>query len=139
MKKTYENILLIDDDRFTNFYNTKVLSNHKSFGTINSVTSGKAALIYLKNTIENANTQKPDIIFLDINMPAMNGWEFLSEYIKLDKSLTNTINLIILTSSSYNDDYEKAKKIGLVNTILQKPLSKTALDNLINTLTPSKL
>lgn len=131
MKKNYKNTLLIDDDKFTNLFNKKVLSKHKAFGNVSAVTSGKAALIYLKSVIK-LEANKPDVIFLDINMPSMNGWEFLSEYLKLDSSLTSCIDLIILTSSSYNKDLKKTKKINLINKIIQKPLSKNTLDLIIN-------
>lgn len=131
MKKIYKNTLLIDDDKFTNLYNRKLLSKHKSFGNISAVTSGKSALIYLRSVLEQ-EANRPDIIFLDINMPSMNGWEFLSEYLKLDQSLTNSIDLVILTSSSQKEELKKSTKTSLINKIIQKPLSKTTLDILIN-------
>lgn len=131
MKKNYKNTLLIDDDKFTNIYNRKVLSKHKAFGNISAVTSGKSALIYLRSVLEQ-EANRPDIIFLDINMPSMNGWEFLSEYLKLDQSLTHKIDLVVLTSSTYKDELKKSTKTSLVSKIIQKPLSKTTLDVLVN-------
>lgn len=130
MKKSYANVLLIDDDKFTNIHNTKLLANHSAFHNVRSVTSGKAALIYLQSVIKN-DAIKPDIIFLDINMPLMNGWEFLREYNNLNKDLIKSIELVILTSTDALT-VEKTKDLSFVKTIVNKPLSKTALNALIN-------
>ena len=71
MKTTTQHVLFIDDDRATNFLNKKVASNLGCFSSITAVQSGFEALDYLKSCEEHA-TIKPDLIFLDINMPAMN-------------------------------------------------------------------
>jgi len=88
-------VLLIDDDRLTSFYNEKIVNKHNAFKEVVSVNSGANALDYLKNAIEG-KVIKPELIFLDINMPAMNGWEFLKDFI--NKPLSISVLSDVLTS-----------------------------------------
>lgn len=128
--KNITSALLIDDDKFTNFYNEKIVTKHNSFKNVVSVTSGKEALDYLTNAFNN-NNNIPDVIFLDLNMPAMNGWEFIEEYKKLDINYTSKIDLVILTTSSNPDDFERSQDIDAVNGYINKPLSLDILDDII--------
>ncbi|WP_299256419.1 response regulator [uncultured Aquimarina sp.] len=123
-------VLLIDDDRPTNFYNSKVLSKHNSFDNIQVKQSGKDALKYLVN-VEKGIELKPNLIFLDLNMPAMNGWEFLTEYSKLNRNIIEDIKVIILTTSSDLKDIENSKANSLVEDLISKPLSFPLLNNVI--------
>jgi len=122
--------LLIDDDKLINFYNTKIVNKHLSFNNVTSVNSGKSALDYLK-LAQEGNAIKPDIIFLDLNMPAMNGWEFLEEYKKIDANFIKDIKIVILTTSSNPDDYKKSKFNVHVNDFINKPLTIDILDELL--------
>ncbi|WP_378172356.1 response regulator [Aquimarina sp. SS2-1] len=130
MEKSITSVLLIDDDKATNFFNERVVTRHNSFDNVNTVQSGKAALEYLTN-VKNNMAIKPDLIFLDINMPAMNGWEFLVEFAKLDKSTTEGIKVILLSTSSNPDDVNQSIKNHSVDDFINKPLSLELLDNVI--------
>ncbi|OEJ98490.1 hypothetical protein A8C32_04560 [Flavivirga aquatica] len=130
MGTTIKCALLIDDDRFTNFYNTKIVKRHEEFKDVIAVTSGQAGLNYLVEASKDL-CAKPDLIFLDINMPVMNGWEFVLEYNKLDKTFTEDIKLVMLTTSNNPDDFERSKKISTVNNYINKPLSVGLLANLL--------
>ncbi|MFD2561286.1 response regulator [Aquimarina rubra] len=130
MEKSITCALLIDDDKATNFFNERVVTKHNSFDSVNTVQSGKAALEYLAN-VENQTAIKPDVIFLDINMPAMNGWEFLVEFAKLNKSTTEGIKVILLSTSSNPDDVNESIKNHSVDDFINKPLSLDLLDNII--------
>lgn len=123
-------VLLIDDDRPTNFYNSMVLSKHSNFDNIQVKQSGEAALQYLMN-VEKGIALKPNLIFLDLNMPAMNGWEFLIEYSKLNHHIIKDIKVIILTTSSDVKDIENSKANSLVEDLISKPLSFPLLNNVI--------
>ncbi|QXP59267.1 two-component system response regulator [Olleya sp. HaHaR_3_96] len=122
--------LLIDDDKVINFYNEKIVNKHQDFINVVAVNSGMKALEYLNNAILGL-TKKPNLIFLDINMPAMNGWEFIEEYDKLDKAFTSSIKIILLTTSNNPDDFERYKTIDLLEDFINKPLSDSLLTNLI--------
>ncbi|WP_299438600.1 response regulator [uncultured Aquimarina sp.] len=130
MEKSIPCVLLIDDDKATNFFNERVVTRHNSFDNVNTVHSGKAALDYLTK-VENKVAIKPDLIFLDINMPAMNGWEFLVEFAKLNKSTTEGIKVILLSTSSNPDDVNESIKNHAVDDFINKPLSLDLLDNVL--------
>lgn len=132
MSKIIECVLLIDDDVATNFYNKRVVNKHGVFNDIITVDSGVKALHYLLEA-SKGKFQKPSLIFLDINMPGMNGWEFLHEYEKLDHTITNGIKLIMLTTSTNVDDYNRSLTYKSVNDFINKPLSVNLLDNVIET------
>ncbi len=130
MYKQVNCVLLVDDDKATNFFNERVVSRHGSFQEVSAVQSGMAALDYLKGVAENTTT-KPDLIFLDINMPAMNGWEFLIEFSKLDDKLTEGIKVILLSTSSNPDDVKESAKNHTVDDFINKPLSSGLLDDVL--------
>ncbi|MEW7277086.1 response regulator [Aquimarina sp. 2201CG1-2-11] len=123
-------VLLIDDDKATNFYNERVVSKHESFYKVNKVQSGLAALEYL-TAVENNLETKPDLIFLDINMPAMNGWEFLLEFSKLNPKVTDGIKIILLSTSSNPDDVKAFAKNHSVDDFINKPLSIDLLNDVL--------
>ncbi|WP_405294687.1 response regulator [Algibacter sp. Ld11] len=127
----YQTTLLIDDDKFTNFYNEKIVKKYNAFDSVQSVNSGADALAYLQKAMDGL-VKKPEVIFLDINMPAMNGWEFIEEYSKLDKAFTADIKIIMLTTSSNPKDQEKANDSYFINGYINKPLSITLLDEALN-------
>ncbi|WP_346881956.1 response regulator [uncultured Algibacter sp.] len=121
-------MLLIDDDKFVNFYNKKILKKHNPSNTITSVNSGAKALKHLQDAMDGL-VEKPSIIFLDINMPAMNGWEFIEAYNKINPEFTFDIKIVMLTTSSNPEDQERAIKSSLIDDFINKPLSLKILHN----------
>ena len=130
IKSTVNTILFIDDDKVTNFYNRKIVKKYQKVKNVISVDSGKSALEYLINT-ETKGTIIPDLIFLDINMPGMSGWEFIEEYKKIDPKITKNIKVILLTTSSNNEDYERSKRIEIIDGFINKPLSVSLLTEIV--------
>jgi len=131
MKKPVNTILFIDDDKVTNFYNRKIVNKYQKVKNIISVNSGRSALEYLLD-IEVKNAIKPDLIFLDINMPGMSGWEFIEEYKKINPNITKGIKIMLLTTSSNQEDYERSKQISIIDGFINKPLSVDILEDIVN-------
>ncbi len=112
--------MIIDDDDVNNFLCTKIISKSGLACDIETHLTGIAAL----QSIQDANAADlPDLLFLDINMPVMNGWDFLDEFkkIKLDKK--EGIKIIMLSSSIYQKDLDRAKAYTEVTDYITKPLS----------------
>ncbi len=120
-----DTILCVDDDPITLML-CKMVINKASFSNkIITAKNGEEALNYFKTINDN---EKPQLIFLDLNMPVMGGWEFLDCFSTADYSEYNTIKVIILSSTIDPEDLEKAKKYPMVIDFLSKPISKEMLE-----------
>lgn len=131
MAELVQCVLLIDDDKATNFFNEMILSRHGAFKQINTVLGGQEALEYLAQVKINSAI-KPNLIFLDINMPAMNGWEFLEAFEQLDKEFVQDIKVILLSTSSDPEDVMKSITKYNVADYINKPLSKDLLNTVVD-------
>ena len=127
MIKQLDCILLIDDDEPTNYLNKMTLELMGCTRHVRVTQSGQAALDYLRN-----GSPRPDLIFLDINMPAMDGWEFMEEYKKLPKEQKADIVLIMLTTSLNPDDKLRTLEIPEIAGFENKPLKQDRLEKLLN-------
>lgn len=126
MKKKLNCILLVDDDRACNFFHQRLLKNMDCVEMIEVATDGLMALEFLKS-----KKNKPDIIFLDINMPKMDGWEFLAEYEKLpDDEKAKTV-IAMVTSSLNPDDKAKSETFTSVKGFNSKYLDEETVKKLI--------
>jgi len=128
-------ILLVDDNPADNYYNRFIINELDVCNHIQIAVNGLEALEYLRKTADQHQTgsfPKPDIIFLDINMPRMSGFEFLEEYKKLDQELKSTIIIAMLVTSSNPDDRVKALQIREVKEYLYKPLTSEAIYKLLD-------
>ena len=122
MKGKVNCVMLIDDNIHDNFFHERALKKADVADKIIIKESTESALSFLKDT-QDATYILPDIILLDINMPIMNGWDFLEKYEELEQSLRSKV--IYLLSSSENPlDQERAKDSPLISGILPKPLTK---------------
>jgi CheY-like chemotaxis protein len=123
-----ETVCIIDDDPIF-VYGTKVLLNYNGrfCSTVIVHEDGKEALDSLTSMVKSGD-KLPDVIFLDLNMPIMDGWEFLDEFIKLP--MENKPRVYIVSSSIDNQDIEKAKGYDIVKDFIVKPLSDAILADL---------
>jgi CheY-like chemotaxis protein len=124
-------ILIVDDDEITCFLNKVCLEDIDIAEEIDYVHDGLQALKYIKENCSIETIQRtdcPDLIFLDINMPMMNGFEFLEEFKRLDNSSLNRIYIVLLTSSvSPKDIQEAAKHANNLKGYITKPLTEESV------------
>ena len=123
-------IMLVDDNPLDAFFHKLVIKKYNSETTIIIKNNGLEALEYLKS-MRSENNMQPDLIFLDINMPYMTGWEFLKEYHQLDIELQSKA-IIILTTSDYLDDYLRAKRLSFLSDFITKPLTNKIMDDVFS-------
>jgi len=121
MKTKLNRILLIDDDEATNFLHQLIIEEMDITNDFVVKEDGEMAIEYL-TTKTDAHYPSPDLILLDINMPRMNGWEFLESYKDLSEEQKGKNMIIMLTASLNPDDMDKAQKIDLIKDFQNKPL-----------------
>ena len=127
MKKKLNSILLVDDDEDDNYFHQITINEMNIVKQIAIATNGIEAIAYLKKE----NQTPPDIIFLDLNMPKMNGWEFLDQYKHLSLAQKSKVLILILSTSANPDDVKKAKEIQEVTGFETKPLTKELLTKIL--------
>ncbi len=130
MKKKLNSILLVDDSEATNYLHQIIVEESGLTEHCITMDSGIAAIEYLSTKIDG-KYPKPEALFLDINMPVMNGWEFLEVYFKLPLSQQAVVVVCMLTASLNPDDKERAEKLLGNNCFANKPLTEEKLEELI--------
>ncbi len=130
LKKKLNAILLIDDDEPINFLHKMVIEKSNCAEKVVVKMNGIQALEYLRSEVNGQHPQ-PDLIFLDINMPAMNGWEFLAEYKMLSENMLAKLVVVMLTTSLNPDDHLKAKDFGEIRGFHNKPLNEASLNKIL--------
>jgi len=126
-----KSIFLIDDDPIFVFLTRMIISSTGTTSEISEFRDGQMAIDFLNN---NASSPEllPDIIFLDLSMPVMDGWEFLKEYVLLEPGLKKRITLYIVSSSISPHEVERAKTFQVVSDFLIKPLEEERVAEIIN-------
>lgn len=120
---------LIDDDEIYLFSVKKVIEVNNLSERVLEFRNGQEAIEFFANCSENGQ-ELPDVILLDINMPVMNGWEFIEEFKKIRPKLSKDIMLYVVSSSVDRSDVEKAKSFSTVNDYLVKPITASQLKNI---------
>lgn len=125
-----ENLWLIDDDEIFVFITRKIIEKNSNTRQVTVFKNGQKAIDHFRElTVIEENL--PEIIFLDLMMPVLDGWGFLDEYIPLYQKLKKKITLYILSSSVSPHDIVRAKSIIEVENFIIKPLSKEVFISLI--------
>jgi CheY-like chemotaxis protein len=116
-------VLLVDDDEINNFISIKLIKKALLNTEIMACLNGKFAIDQLIEIQRKDPAKLPDYILLDINMPIMNGWEFLDEYKRLNIDPLGKTKIFIISSSVFSNDINKARSYPLVKDFISKPLN----------------
>lgn len=127
MKKKHA--LLIDDNDIDNYVNNHIVKKSQMVEKITIKNSAIMALQYLES-IEGNTAEFPDMIFLDVRMPIMDGFGFLQELVKFSAIMSNRCIVIMLSSSSDQNDINRALQYPFVKKYLTKPLKMEMLQDL---------
>lgn len=131
-KFKYKRVMLLDDNELDNYINEKIIQACHFSEKIYKNTSGKSALEFLSNISVPENGMidlYPEIIFVDLNMPMMDGFQFIN-YIKNNERSTVKNRFVILTSSINDEDRRKAYELDKEIVFLNKPLNEEMLKEL---------
>lgn len=121
-------IMLIDDSETDNFIHTRRLNKMEVADLVVVRKNGREGLSYLQ---ELADCPRPDLLFLDINMPVMDGWEFLDEYEKLAEEYRARVTIVMLTSSVGDTDHSRAGTYRAINGNVAKPLTESKIRDIM--------
>ena len=124
-------VCLIDDDDMYQFTAKLMLESTGMIKQIQSFYNGREALAYFNNGKNIDPSMLPDVIFLDINMPVMNGWEFLDEYHKLHATMPKPIVVYVVSSSVDRDDMVRSRSYEVVSDYLIKPVTRVRYQELM--------
>ena len=122
---------IVDDDRIYIFGLTKLIEMNSFCEELQVFKNGKEAIDSFINDIEEG-IQLPEVILLDINMPVMDGWEFLEEYAKVKHKIKNKVKIYMVSSSVNLSDLDKAKSYEDVVDYVIKPIKSADLQKISN-------
>lgn len=118
-------ILLVDDDPINNYLNLRLLDSLHVADEVKVCINGMEALEFLKSLSD----QSPDLILLDVNMPVLDGFEFLNAFDDLKITQKDNIKIVMLTTSSAMSDLEKIESLGY--EVINKPLTEEKILNIL--------
>jgi CheY-like chemotaxis protein len=131
--KPLKKIMIVDDDEVSNYIFTKLVEISGFGNEITCHEKAGDAYAYLKNNSSKPD-EMPEVIFLDLLLFDMSGWDFLDKYESLPESIKGKIYVVILTTSIYESDREKAIKYPSVKKFLTKPITLDGLKEIRETL-----
>lgn len=120
----FQHVFLIDDDSISNFITERLIVRENLTEHIATFNTAEDALNHLDKIIKTAVIAFPVLILLDLNMPGMNGWDFLEEYQNFPESFTSNCALYMLSSAVDAKDIVHARSNSLVEDFLSKPLTE---------------
>lgn len=129
-----DTILFVDDDPITLMLCKKVISKAAFSKQIITAQNGEEAINLFHTLLDDSEKTVPELIFLDLNMPIMGGWEFLEEFSKPTFKQFHNIKVIVLSSTIDPEDLEKIKEFPMVMDFLPKPISLSMLNKVAKAL-----
>lgn len=119
-----DHVLLVDDDVPTNFIHEVILKKTNRFKQIHSVLSASEALNYLE-------AKRPNLIFLDINMPALSGWDFIDQFRSLPIDQKEDIVIVMVSTSMDPKDRQRAEVCTEIQEFVSKPISVEKIEDIL--------
>jgi YesN/AraC family two-component response regulator len=121
---------IIDDDQIYVFGLKKLINFHKYCKNLLVFKNGAEAIKYMKPLISTSE-ELPDVILLDINMPVMDGWQFLDEFVKIKPLIQKKITIYMVSSSIDEADFERAKTYEEISEFIVKPVREEDLEKIL--------
>lgn len=121
-----KNVLLVDDNDADNYVHKRVIEESGCSARIVVKENGKLAIEYIENELDGSD-ESPWIVFLDLNMPVMDGWQFLDRFAALPNPARSEIRVVILSASGNPDDKNRADRMPEVSSFVPKPLTANEL------------
>lgn len=123
-----KSICIIDDDPIYQLVTKKIIEKSSFFPIVDSFTNGLDAISYFQNS-----ASLPEVILLDIEMPIMDGWDFLTEITAIHRQFNTNTNIYIVSSSIAKEDKEKALTFDGVKDFISKPITLSKIEKIANT------
>lgn len=120
-------VLIVDDDPILIMVCTRIMKITGFSEEVASAKEGREGMDYLVKQLQEAPDNLPELILLDINMPVLNGWEFLDEFNGLLPQLPKSIPIFMLSSTIDQADFDKAETYSVVKGFYSKPLTRENL------------
>ena len=124
-------LAIIDDDELYVFITSKMIEKSQLVDCIDVFGNGQEGIEFIENNASDSDLL-PDVIFLDLSMPIMDGWQFLDRFSEISPKMTKNIKIYICSSSISPDDITKAKLRETVNDFIIKPLDLSKLKNMLS-------
>lgn len=132
MKPTVNTLFLIDDDEIYLFTMKRMIEKNNLVNNVHEFKNGFDAIEFLNKVAINNHVLLPDIIFLDINMPVMDGWSFMDVFSLLKPKLSKKIEVYMISSSINQSDIDRAKSITDISDFIVKPIGTEQLKNIFS-------
>ena len=134
MSAVQHNVCLIDDDKIYQFTAKMILEATGLTSNIKTFFNGKEAIDFLTHPDNQHPDILPDVIFLDINMPIMNGWDFLKAFELVHETLPKKIVIYVVSSSVDESDIQKSRGFEIVTDYVIKPINREKYRQLLSLL-----